>query len=121
MSHDENREDVQSDSSMRPAAQNSKALPFISSASGAIAGGIVTSSPAITVAGGGGLAAYSAGLGSLIANAGCGSAAAIVGLSVVTAGPVLGGLLGYGAYKAIKGMRKQNGNNGNYGRTEKNK
>ncbi len=86
---------------------DSKAVPLLSTTAGAVAGGIITSSPAITVAGGTGLAAYSAGLGSLIAHVGCGSIAAASALSLVAAGPVIGGLIGFGAYRAIKGINKK--------------
>ncbi|MBW2467537.1 MAG: hypothetical protein JRF02_09570 [Deltaproteobacteria bacterium] len=96
-------------------AQNgSNAVPVLSTTAGAIAGGVVTSSPAITAGGAvSGLTGYSIGLGSLVAKVGCGSAVAISSLSIIAAGPVIGGIIGFSAYKALKGLKKQNGVNGN--------
>ena len=92
----------------KPAEHNNKAVPVLSTTAGAIAGGVATSAPAITAAGSvSGLTGYSIGLGSLIAKVSCGSVAAISSLSMIAAGPILGGLIGFTAYKAIKGMKKQ--------------
>ena len=91
--------------------KGSNVAPVITTTTGAVAGGVITSAPAITAGGTAGLAGYSIGLGGLISHVGCGSAAAISTLSVVAAGPVIGGLIGFSAYKAIKGFKEQYWNN----------
>ncbi len=77
------------------------AVPALTTTTGAIVGGVATAGPAITVAGTGGLTGYAAGLSTLIAHAGCKIAAAST-LSVVAAGPVIGGIAGYTLYRALK-------------------
>lgn len=73
----------------------------VAGSAGAVAGGVVTSGAAISVAGAGGVSGYVAGTGILIAQLGC-EAWAVTGLAAVAAGPVLGGLVGYGIYRGVK-------------------
>lgn len=73
----------------------------ISATTGALAGATAASAPAISAAGAGGLAGYFAGIGALAAHIGC-ETVAVVGLGTVAAGPVIGGLIGYGIFRGVK-------------------
>ncbi len=102
-------ETKKSTTTKKPRNREDIAIASMSTAAGAVAGGVVTSSPAIAVAGTGGLTGYAIGLGSVLTKVGCGSAFAIGAFSVIAAGPVLGGLFGYSVYKAVKDKQRQNG------------
>lgn len=81
----------------------SKLPPVISGGAGAAAGVAATSGVAMSAAGGGaaGVSGYVAGTGVILGHIGC-EAAAIAGLGTLLAGPLLGGLLGYGIYRGVK-------------------
>lgn len=85
----------------------SKLPATISTGAGAAAGVAATSGAALTAAGGGaaGATGYFAGAGVLLAHAGC-EAAAMVGLGTILAGPLLGGLAGYGIYRGVRKITK---------------
>ena len=83
-----------------------KAPALITAGAGTLAGGVTTSGAALTVAGGAtGVTGYLAGIGVLGAHIGC-ETAAVIGLGTVAAGPIIGGLLGYGLYRGVKKMAK---------------
>ncbi len=89
--------------------EDNMAAVFLSTATGTLAGGVLSSGPAIAVAGGGsGLFAYSVGMGAILTKVGCGSVAAAAVLTAIASGPVIGGLAGYSAYKAFKSRKKTN-------------
>lgn len=94
MSYEENKKDP-------------KLPSVVSAGAGAAAGVAATSGVAISAAGGSaaGISGYLAGTGVLIGHAGC-EAAAILGLSTVFAGPLLGGLVGYGIYRGVKRLAR---------------
>lgn len=71
---------------------------------GGVAEGIATSSIALSAAaeGTGGLAGYSSGLAAILTKVGCGSVSAITSFSLLTAGPIIGMILGLAVYKGIK-------------------
>lgn len=79
--------------------------PAVTAGVGVVAGATATSGAAIAAAGTGGISGYVLGTGALIANIGC-EAAAITGLAAVAAGPILGGLIGYGVYRGVKEIVK---------------
>lgn len=86
--------------------QEDPTLPAaISSSAGVVAGGVLTSGAAMGVAGTGGLTGYLIGTTAVIANITCGTVAAIAAATVV-AGPILGGLAGYGIYRGVKKVVK---------------
>ncbi len=83
-------------------------LPAVLSAGAGTAAGVAaTSGVAISAAGVGaaGATGYMAGIGVLIAHVGC-EAVALVGLGTIFAGPILGGVLGYGIYRGVKKLVK---------------
>ena len=75
---------------------------------GTVAGAVATSGAAVSAAGAGaaGFSGYVAGLTVLAANVGC-ETAAVIGLSAVAAGPILGGLLGYSVYRFVKSLTRK--------------
>ncbi len=75
--------------------------PAVSAVAGTVGGAAITSGAATAVAGAGGITGYVLGTGALIAKIGC-ETAAVIGLGTVAAGPILGGLLGYGVYRGVK-------------------
>ena len=87
--------------------QDNSKIPSIATAgAGAVVGAVTTSGAAISVAGAGatGMTGYFTGFTILATQAACETAAA-VGLGVVAAGPIVGGLLGYGLYRSVKTYR----------------
>lgn len=82
--------------------QNDPNLPaVVSSSAGVVAGGVATSGAAMGATGAGGVTGYVLGASSLVGHAAC-EVAAAVGLGTVVAGPILGGLVGYGIYRGVK-------------------
>lgn len=84
---------------------DSAAPAVISTGSGVAAGAVITSGVAVSSAGAGaaGVTGYMAGIGALAAHVGC-EAAAVTGLGILAAGPLLGGLIGYGVYRGVKSI-----------------
>jgi hypothetical protein len=80
-------------------------IAALSVGAGTVAGAVATSGAAVSAAGAGaaGLSGYVAGLVVLAANAGC-ETAAVVALSTVAAGPILGAVVGYSVYRLVKGF-----------------
>jgi hypothetical protein len=86
--------------------QIDSAMPtVISTGAGVAAGAVITSGAAVSAAGAGaaGVTGYMAGIGVLAAHVGC-EAAAVIGLGTVAAGPIIGGLIGYGVYRSVKSI-----------------
>ncbi|MBF0472707.1 MAG: hypothetical protein HQK91_03865 [Nitrospirae bacterium] len=90
------------DNSKNPNVDGNPGAATILAAAGGVAGGFATSGIALTAAEGSGLAAYSAGLASILTKVGCGSVSALTSFSLLAAGPIIGGILGIAVYKAIK-------------------
>lgn len=81
--------------------KDSKLPAVLSSGSGVVAGGFATSGIAMGATGAGGLTGYVIGTTAVIAEITCGAAAATAA-AVLVAGPILGGLIGYGIYRGVK-------------------
>lgn len=85
--------------------RSNPSVAAFSTSAGVVAGAVATSGTAVSAAGVGaaGVTGYITGLVVLAAHVGCESAATVA-LGAIAAGPVLGGLIGYGLYRGVRSI-----------------